>query len=648
MRDLAQHTDSVTVVGKVVSTRLIPRGKKRFEANLIDSSGGSCTAVWFNRITWASKALVQGDELAISGTAKSFRGSFSFVHPDFDIINEHKAALDTGRIIPLYPGGQDLEKVGLTSRTFRRLIFDLFKEHGLQLGETLAPSVVEGRNLMEGRVALRAIHFPKSMDELETARRRLKFEEFFVVQVMIARSRRHKKSQPSGRIFQRKLGGLLDRFINEFLPFTLTGAQSKAIEAVVQGTSSGSLLQTMVQGDVGSGKTVVAICSMLHAIDNGQQAAMMAPTEILAEQHFRSVSDYLYALGVQVRLLVGGQKKKVRDEVLADIANGTTHVVVGTHAVIQEKVVFRDLGLAVIDEQHRFGVLQRAAMFGKGDSPHILLMTATPIPRSMAMTLYGDLDVIVIDELPANRKPITTAVRTEGQRDEVYAAMRDQLNLGRQVYIVYPLVEESEKLDLKDAESGRAAIEKEFPDRKVGLVHGRLDSSDKDATMVKFKNREIDILVSTTVIEVGVDVPNASIMLIEHAERFGLSQLHQLRGRVGRAEHQSYCILMAQHNRSADAKVRLEAMEKSSDGFYISEVDLKLRGAGDFFGTRQSGLPDFKIADLVQDQALLEEARDAAFELIEDDPDLEKAENVVVAEELRRRYKGRLGLSEVG
>ena len=646
MRELGASKDPVTVVGKVARVNMIPRGKKRFEVHLVDSQLGSCKAVWFNRMNWVSKALTVGDEVAISGVPNNFRGTYSFVHPDFDIINEHKTALDTGRIIPLYPGGQDLDRVGLTSRTFRRLIFDLFKEHGLDLKETLPQEIVDSSQLMEGRVALRSIHFPKSLDELESARRRLKFEEFFFIQVMLARSRQEKRVKPTGRVFEAKPGGFLDRFINEVLPFKLTGAQDRAVKKVVEESGSGRLMQTMIQGDVGCGKTVVAIAAILHAIDNGSQAAFMAPTEILAEQHFRSLNEYLYDLGIQVRLLVGGQKKKQRDEILSDIANGQCHVVVGTHAVIQEKVVFRNLGMAIIDEQHRFGVLQRAAMFGKGDSPHVLLMTATPIPRSMAMTIYGDLDVIVIDELPANRKPIITAVRNEKQREDVHGKLSEELGKGRQVYIVYPLVEESEKLDLKDAENGFAEIEKSFPDYKVGMVHGRMKGGEKDEIMGRFKAKELDILVSTTVIEVGVDVPNASIMVIEHAERFGLSQLHQLRGRVGRGEHQSFCVLMAQYNRSEDAKVRLEAMEQHTDGFKISEIDLKLRGAGDFFGTRQSGLPDFKIANIVADQDILIEAREAAFALVEGDPDL--ADSPLVAKELERKYHGRLGLSEVG
>jgi ATP-dependent DNA helicase RecG len=404
----------------------------------------------------------------------------------------------------------------------------------------------------------------------------------------------------------------------------------------------------MVQGDVGSGKTVIGVAAMLMAVDAGYQAAFMAPTEILTEQHYANLRRYLAPLGVEVRLLIGGQRKALRDEILADVAEGRAHAVVGTHALIEDKVEFQQLGFAVVDEQHRFGVVQRARMQRKGQRPHVLLMTATPIPRSLAMTAYGDLDVTVIDELPAGRKPIETKVYTEKRRDEMWDFVKRQLREGRQTYVVYPLVEESEKLDLKDAESGYERLKEQFRPYTVDLVHGRMFAYEKDEAMERFKSGETDILVATTVIEVGVDVPNATVMVIEHAERFGLAQLHQLRGRVGRGAEQSFCYLMADFKRSAEAEERLKAMAATTDGFEIAELDLRMRGAGDFFGTRQSGLPDLKLADVVKDAELLQEAREAAFSLAEADPKLEDPANAEMRAHFARTAPRSLGFARVG
>ena len=467
---------------------------------------------------------------------------------------------------------------------------------------------------------LRAIHFPKSQDELARAKERLKFEELFFIQLLLAQMR-HSREQIAGPPLGPP-GDHMQEFVHEVLPFELTGAQKRALKDVIADTQSGQQMNRLVQGDVGSGKTVVAVAAMMHAHDSGYQSAFMAPTEILAEQHYQSLVKYLRPMGLLPHLLVGGQRKSEREAVLKDLAEGRVPVVVGTHAIIQDGVDFDNLGLAIVDEQHRFGVQQRATMFEKGERPHMLLMTATPIPRSLAMTLYGDLDVSIMDEMPAGRKPVDTRIRSEKRRGEVYRFLENHLNAGEQAYVVYPLVAESEKMDLKDAENGYDTLSEHFPDHTVGLVHGQMTSDQKDAAMRRFKDGTIDLLVSTTVIEVGVDVPNATVMIIEHAERFGLSQLHQLRGRVGRSDLQSYCILMAGHKRSNEAKQRLEAMEETTDGFEISEVDLKIRGAGDFFGTRQSGLPDLKMADITRDQDILAQARTAAFDLVEDDPDL--------------------------
>ncbi|PSQ97776.1 MAG: ATP-dependent DNA helicase RecG [Bacteroidetes bacterium SW_9_63_38] len=647
VRQLREDPEPVTVVGTVQSTQIVPgKSQKRFELILEGEQGGRMKCTWFQGLWWVRKAFETGDQVAFHGTVEKYGRWFSMTHPDFDRL-EDDAILDTGRIVPLYPGGEAMENVGLTSRSIRRIIYDLFKEHGLKLQETFPERLVERFDLMEGRVALRAIHFPKRQAERARAERRLKFEELFFIQLMLAQMRRQQE-EVAGPEFDDP-GDYTQKFVHEVLPFELTGAQKRALRDVTDDTQTGVQMNRLVQGDVGSGKTVVAVAAMLHAYDSGYQSAFMAPTELLAEQHYQNLMEYLRPLGLMPHLLVGGQAKSERTAILKDLAEGRVPVAIGTHALIQEEVAFDELGLAVVDEQHRFGVAQRAEIFEKGTQPHMLLMTATPIPRSLAMTLYGDLDVSKIDEMPPGRKPVETRLRAEKRRGEVYAFLRDRLEQGQQAYVVYPLVEESEKVDLKDAESGHADLQAQFPDYNVGLVHGQMSSDQKDNAMSQFKDGVIDILVSTTVIEVGVDVPNATVMLIEHAERFGLSQLHQLRGRVGRSDQQSYCILMAAYKRSNEAKQRLEAMVRTTDGFEISETDLRIRGAGDFFGTRQSGMPDLKIADITQDTDILEEARTAAFDLVESDPHLRADEHA----RLRRRYEASyaeegLGFARVG
>lgn len=638
---------STTIVGRVVSQNMIEAGKKRFEMQVEDESGGRVNCVWFNGHQWVRRLFINGELVALHGSPQKFGRTFSLTHPDFDKLETEKASLTTGRIIPLYPGGQSWDRVGLTNKALRHIIYGLFKKYGLLLEENLPESIRKTYNLMEGRIALRAIHFPKSEEERELAMLRLKFEEFFFLQLLLATTRQQVKKTADGLVFEAP-GKYFEQFTQAVLPFTLTNAQLKAISDVLVDTRSGYPMNRLVQGDVGSGKTVVAIAAMLHAIDSGYQAAFMAPTEILAEQHYQSLCRYLEPLGLKVHLLVGGQHKKRRTEILNDLATGEAQIAVGTHAIIENKVVFKALGMAVVDEQHRFGVMQRARMFDKGQRPHMLLMTATPIPRSLAMTLYGDLDVTIMNELPANRKPIKTLLRNEARRGEVYEFMRTELRAGRQAYVVYPLVEESEKLDLKDAENGFEQITEAFRPYKAGLVHGRMLPYEKEEEMKRFKDGALDILVATTVIEVGVDVPNASVMVIEHAERFGLSQLHQLRGRVGRGTEQSYCILMADYKQSAEAKTRLEVMASTTDGFVISEEDLKLRGAGDFFGTRQSGLPDLKIANITQDADILTRAREAAFALIENDPHLRIPENELTRNHFLRSAPKSLGMARIG
>jgi ATP-dependent DNA helicase RecG len=648
VRELRESTDPVTVVGEIHSARTVKgRNKKRYEVVVRDPAGGRMKATWFQGLYWIRKVFEPGEPVAFHGKVQKYGRTFSMTHPDFDKLSGDEANLDTGRIVALYPGGKALDGVGLTSRSFRKIIYNLFKEHGLKLPNLFPEDFRDEYGLMKGRVALRAIHFPKSQKELKKARRRLKFEEFFFIQLLLRLTRETRQDEP-GLTFEEP-GEMVRRFLGEVLPFELTSAQKTALREITDDVQTGHQMNRLIQGDVGSGKTVVAVAAMLQALDTGYQSAFMAPTEILAEQHFANLKRYLYPLGIDVRLLVGGQKKSERDLVLEDLAAGRTPVVVGTHALIQESVEFDRLGLAVVDEQHRFGVMQRAEMFQKGDRPHMLLMTATPIPRSLAMTLYGDLDVSVIDEMPAGRKPVETKLYGENRRGEMHSFLKDRLEEGEQAYVVYPLVEESEKMDLRDAENGYENLSEAFPDYSVDLVHGRMSSSAKDAAMESFADGETDILVATTVIEVGVDVPTATVMVIEHAERFGLSQLHQLRGRVGRSERQSYCLLVAGHARSAEGKKRLSAMTSTTDGFEISEIDLKLRGAGEFFGTRQSGLPDLKIADITEDEAVLQEARQAAFALIDGDPELDRDEHALLRDHFERYYaKRKLGFARVG
>ncbi|GAB5519577.1 MAG: ATP-dependent DNA helicase RecG [Rhodothermales bacterium] len=648
IRQLDEGTSVVTVVGQVRTMNTVPgRGRSRFELVLEDESGGRMKCVWFQGARWISKSFKKGERIAFHGKVQKFGSTFSMTHPDFDKLDSEGPTLATGRIISLYPGSAALQKVGLTSRSFRRIIYGLFKEYGLEVPNIFPSWLEEAYTLIDGRVALRAIHFPKSQAELDQAKQRLKFEEFFFIQLMLALTKQTRQAV-AGTTFGEP-GTYYQRFIHEVLPFTLTGAQQRALDDIIRDTQSGFQMNRLVQGDVGSGKTVVGVAAMMHALDNGYQSAFMAPTEILAEQHYANLKKYLEPLGIEVRLLIGGQRKALREEILADLAEGRAQVAVGTHALFQETVAFQNLGLAIVDEQHRFGVVQRAELFNKGSSVHMLLMTATPIPRSLAMTLYGDLDVSIMNERPAGRKPIQTLLRSEKRRGEVYQFVREQLREGRQAYIVYPLVEESEKLDLKDAESGYEQLQQEFRPYSVDLVHGRMFAYEKEEAMDAFKNGETDILVATTVIEVGVDVPNASLMIIEHAERFGLSQLHQLRGRVGRGTAQSYCVLMADYKRSNEAQQRLNAMVETDDGFQISEYDLQLRGAGDFFGTRQSGLPDLKLADITQDHEVLEQAREAAFALIRRDPHLRDAEHTTLREFFQKQYANlSLGFARVG
>ena len=571
------------------------------------------------------------------------------IHPEFDRLGKagEGELVHTGKIIPLYPSSEPLGQAGFDSRGFRRVIHALLKKYGGEVTESVPEALVSRLGLLPLRPALTAIHFPADFNALQSAQRRLKFDELFFMELMVALRRRHQHESTGGIRFETV--GDLTRKLVESLPFSLTEAQKRVLRQIRADMKSARPMHRLLQGDVGSGKTVVALITMLIAVENGYQGALMAPTEILAEQHYLTIRGMLEALGVEVVLLVGGQGRGEREQLLESIADGRARIVIGTHALIQESVDFHQLGLVVIDEQHRFGVMQRAELRGKGINPDVLVMTATPIPRTLTMTVYGDLDVSIIDELPANRKPIKTFWREQSRRSRIYHFVRNKVAEGAQAFVVFPLVEESEKSDLKAAvETFERMGESFFKDFRLGLLHGRMNPAAKDEVMAAFKRHEIQILISTTVIEVGVDVPNATIMVVEHAERFGLTQLHQLRGRVGRGPSQAYCILIAYGVLTADAQMRLDTLVATSDGFKIAEVDLQLRGPGEFFGTRQHGMPELKLADPSRDMKLLQLARDEAFQLVQEDPQLLRQELQGTRRHFVKNYQEKFGQAWVG
>ena len=621
---LSGNGEEATVTGVIRSVDEAGYGRrKRLEA-IIQDQTGMIKAVWFRGIGYFKKSLHPGQLVSLFGTVKRYGRYLSIAHPDLERLSDPDDPSEVATLVPVYPGSQELKKAYITSPLLQKWNLELLQRHRFQ--EFLPDDIRKRHRFPERQQALYMIHRPDSMPAFFSALRRFKFEELFLFQLGLAHLHSQSQRRHDG-ILMNQTGEYTHQFFKEILPFELTEGQRSALSAIKSDLKSGYVMNRLLQGDVGAGKTIVAIGAMLMALDNGYQAAFMAPTEILAEQHYRTLDKYLSTMDINVRLLVGNQKTSLRRDILTDISAGTCRITVGTHAIIQKEVQYARLGMAVIDEQHRFGVMQRAELQQKGQRPHLLVMSATPIPRSLAMTLYGDLDVSVIRELPAGRKPVRTAVRGESNRDDVYKFVSTVLQEGGQAYIVYPLVEESEALDLKDATMGYDHIRERFPQCQVGLLHGRMSSDEKDRVMRDFLANRIQILVSTTVIEVGVDVPNASLMIVEHAERFGLSQLHQLRGRIGRGTRQSYCILMADYKQSKEAKTRLKTMASTNDGFKIAEVDLQLRGPGDFLGTRQSGLPDFKVASIVEDQEVLAIAKEEAQRLMDSDPDLSHPEN---------------------
>ncbi len=624
MKHLAGSGEEITVAGIVQSIGMVGYGnKKRLEVVISDGTA-DIKGVWFRGVKYFRSYFNKGDFVAFYGAAKRFGSAISIAHPEVDKISSDKDLDSFSRIFPIYPGSKVLSKARITSKLMQTWMRQIL--NNLTFDDFLPQPLLKELKYPQRQEAFRMIHFPESHNEHKLALNRFKFEELFLFELSMEKINFTIKERANGHLFT-ETGNFTATYFNELLPFMLTDGQKSALAEVKQDIRSGKQMNRLIQGDVGAGKTIVAIGAMLMALDNGFQAAFLAPTEILAEQHYRTLADHLKGLDINIRLLIGSQKKALRTDILTDVEGGNAHIVVGTHAIIQESVRFHNLGLAVIDEQHRFGVKQRADLLSKGNHPHMLVMSATPIPRSLAMTVYADLDVSIIKDLPAGRKPIKTAIRSHKKREGVYNFVEQEVRDGGQVYVVYPLVEESEALDLKDATAGFEKLKKQFPDFNIGLLHGRMSTEEKDAVMQAFIKNEIQILVSTTVIEVGVDVANASIMIIEHAERFGLSQLHQLRGRIGRGKRQSYCILMPDVKVSKAGAFRLKTMEETTDGFRIAEADLKLRGPGDFLGTKQSGLPDFKYADIVQDQFLLAQAKEKANRLLAEDPHLQSPKN---------------------
>jgi ATP-dependent DNA helicase RecG len=612
---------------------------KRLVADFSDETG-SIKLVWFKGLKWVTSSYPAGNEFIIFGKPGVFNGMINIVHPEIEAV-EKKAERLNSALQAQYSTTEKLKNSFITSKTISKLVGTLLKQMTFRLPETLPPYLTSKYKLMHLHDALQKIHFPSNPSELEKSRYRLKFEELFYIQLNLLRYKTNRNSLVKGFVFS-KVGENFNTFYFKNLPFQLTEAQKRVIKEIRKDLGSGKQMNRLLQGDVGSGKTLVALMGMLIAIDNGYQVCLMAPTEILAGQHFRTISKFLEGIDINVRLLTGSTKKSERNSIEETLKDESLHILIGTHALIEDYVRFNKLGLVIIDEQHRFGVAQRARLWQKSTTPpHILVMTATPIPRTLAMTLYGDLDVSVIDELPPGRVPIKTMHFTDPERNKVFGFIRSQISEGRQIYIVYPLIKESEKMDYKDLEDGLDTISRAFPSPQycISIVHGKMTSANKERSMALFKEGQAHIMIATTVIEVGVDIPNASVMIIESAERFGLSQLHQLRGRVGRGADQSYCILMSSEKLSKEAATRIEVMIRTTDGFEIAETDLQLRGPGDLEGTQQSGIPfDLKIADLGKDGQIIEYVRNIATEILAQDPGLETDQNAILKKELKSLF----------
>ena len=632
INELQNNVAEVQIIGKIINVKTVEFGKnqKRLVATFVDDTG-QMELVWFQGHKWIRESLKLNEICVIFGKCTSFGNTFNMAHPEIELMVEHQQSLRSA-MQPVYPSTETLANRGISNRVFNKMMQQLFLETQTLFTETLPDYLINELKLIPKKAALFNIHFPKSADLLAKAKFRLIFEELFFIQLQLITKNLIRKHKIKGHPFD-KVGENFNDFYNHHLPFQLTNAQKRVIKEIRTDMGSNAQMNRLLQGDVGSGKTIVAFMSMLLALDNGFQACLMAPTEILANQHFIGLSELAKTLDINIRILTGSTKIAQRRIIHEKLENGTLQILIGTHALLEDKVKFKNLGLAVIDEQHRFGVEQRSKLWKKNTiPPHVLVMTATPIPRALAMSLYGDLDISVIDELPPGRKPIQTVHRFDSNRLKVWKFLRDEIALGRQIYIVYPLIQESEKMDYKDLMDGYESISRDFPlpQYSISILHGKMKPADKDAEMKRFSEGKTNIMVATTVIEVGVNVPNASVMIIESAERFGLSQLHQLRGRVGRGAEQSYCILMTSHKLSSDSKTRMETMVQTNDGFEIAEVDLKLRGPGDLMGTQQSGVLNLQIADLVRDRDTLALARNYALKLLKEDAGMQKPEHTAL------------------
>jgi ATP-dependent DNA helicase RecG len=651
--DLHKFRDKNVLICIEVTDKRLPRKMNHpMHLRISDETGSTNCLIWGN-MYYREKQFPVGQKFLFWGKVNfnEFENKIQFDYRDHKKYEYSDDEFLKYPVIPLYILSGELKKTWVRPLTLTKIIFNAFKQYSAHIGEVLSESIISENDLLHHRNALLRLHYPMTMDDVERSRQTLAYEELFYLQLIMALKRKNIENDERGIPFV-KVGERLVKLFKEMLEFELTDAQKRVIKEIRADMKSRKPMNRLLQGDVGSGKTIVAIFAMLIAIENGYQCAFMCPTEILAEQHNKVLKGYFDKLGIKTVLLVGGQKKKLREEILHDIRTGEANLIVGTHALIQEGVEFKNLGFIVIDEQHKFGVMQRAKLREKAMTnsfhPDVLVMTATPIPRTLSLTVYGDLDVSIIDELPKNRKQIKTVLRTEEDRKKVYDFIRAEVKKGRQVYIVYPIIDESEKLDLKAATHHFEALkDRIFKELRVGLVHGRLFWYEIDETIEDFKNKKIDILVTTTVIEVGIDIPNAAIMVIEEAQRFGLSQLHQLRGRVGRGSDQAYCVLMSD-KLDERSRLRLETLVSTTDGFKISDVDLKMRGPGEFFGTRQSGELKFSAADLSKDKQIVEKTRDSAFKLAEEDPQLRTPENIIIRNHFLVHYKDSLNLINVG
>jgi len=634
INELQNSNSEVQILGKIIHLKTIEqgKGKSRLVATFVDDTG-QMELVWFQGQKWIRDSIKINIPYVIFGKVTKFGTVFNVAHPEMELLEEHKASLRSA-MQPVYPSTEKLTNKGISNKIINKMMQQLFVETRALFSENVPDYLLEELKLLPKNAALFNIHFPKSQDLLAKAQFRLKFEELFFIQLQLITKNLIRKHKIKGVPFE-KVGVNFTNFYNNHLPFELTNAQKRVLKEIRNDLGSNAQMNRLLQGDVGSGKTIVALMCMLLAKDNGLQSCLMAPTEILANQHFNGIAELAQKLNLTIKLLTGSTKTAERKEIHEALENGTLDLLIGTHALLEDKVCFKNLGLAVIDEQHRFGVEQRSKLWRKATiPPHVLVMTATPIPRTLAMSLYGDLDISVIDELPPGRKPIQTVHRFDANRLKVWKFLKEEIAKGRQIYIVYPLIQESEKMDYKDLMDGYESISRDFPlpHYSISIVHGKMKPADKEEEMRRFAAGKTNIMVATTVIEVGVNIPNASVMVIESAERFGLSQLHQLRGRVGRGAEQSYCILMTSHKLSNDSKIRMETMVRTNDGFEISEVDLKLRGPGDIMGKQQSGILNLQIADLVKDKDILQLARYHAIKLLKEDAPMEHPKHAKLRE----------------